>query len=357
VSPTGWVRVEWLVAIAWLPLFIAMILELATGAPVDSAARDPAMHVRLLITLPLLFIAEHLLEIRCAGAEKAMRRDAVVERATWDAIVSRAESLRDWWPIEAGLALGVLGLGQVALWGVGGWSGLVTGHHITVRPTFSTFWCVALALPLVQFLMFRWLWRWGIWSYVLVRMTRVSLSLNTLHPDKAGGLRALGSPIDAFAVYIAGLAAIFSAAWTVQLHERRTTLNEISPAFFTFVIMAFIVACGPLLPFASHLYRARYRDTVAYHGLARRYVDEFRRKWLFEPTGESPVGAQDIQSFNDLGGSYATSAATRLYPFSVRSVINVWGGAIIPMIPVLFATTPVSEIALRFGKIMFGLSP
>jgi hypothetical protein len=357
VAQSGRVRVEWLVAITWLPLLASMMFDMIVGDPIDPAAHDPAMHVRLLITLPMLFIAEDLLEVRCAGAERTLRRDAVVERATWDAIIGRAEDLRDWWVVEAALAIAVLALGQIALWGTGGWSGLVTGHHMVIRPTFTTFWSVTFALPLVQFLMFRWLWRWFVWSYVLARMSRVSLSLNTLHPDKAGGLKALGAPIDAFAVYVAALAAIFSAAWTFQLHGGLTTLNEVSPTFFTFMIVVLLVACGPLTLFTTHLYRARYRDTVAYHGLGRRYVDEFRRKWILEPTGESPLASQDIQSLNDLCGSYITSSETKLYPFSVRAVVNLWGGAIIPMIPVLFATTPVAEIALRFGKMMFGLAP
>lgn len=110
--------------------------------------------------------------------------------------------------------------------------------------------------------------------------------------------------------------------------------------------------------FSRKLYRARHRDSAAYHGLAREYADEFRRKWLAEHPQHRVLGTTDIQSLNDLGQSLETAEATRLYPFGGRTVVRLWAGVFLPMVPLLLLTTPIVDIVTHFfGKMLFGLSP
>jgi hypothetical protein len=355
VDANGRIRPLPLVLVTWIPLFAATIVEVFIGGRTDTPARDPVMHVRLLVTLPLLFFAENLLDARCAGVVNTIRRDSIVERATLDAIVARAEQLRDSWLVEAGLAIAVLLFGQLALWGIGEWGALVSSYGIRIHITFGTLWCVSFALPLVQFLILRWLWWWGVWTYMIVRIARAPLSLNTIHPDRAGGIKAMSTPVDGFAVFVAAVEFISSTAWTIQIHHKQTTMPSVTPTFVAYVVAAFAVSVGPLLLFVSPLYRARFRDTVALHGVARRYVDEFRRKWIVEPSGESPLGSSDIQSLNDIGGSFRTSEETKLVPFGTRTVVNLWVSALVPVVPVLLMSAPLHQVAIRFGKMFFGL--
>jgi hypothetical protein len=355
VDPRGRVRWLWLALFAWLPIAVASLVQLAVYGRVDSILRDPTMHVRLLITMPLLVAAEHMLEACCGLAVRHLREQGVVEPADLDPIMDRAERLRDSWLIEAGIALIVLLLGEAALWGIGGWTGFISGRGFEVRGSFATVWCVAIALPLVQFLLLRWLWRWLLWTYVIARLSRLSLSLNAIHPDQAAGLRMLSTPIDAFAIFQAAIASIASVAWMTQIYDRHATVESITPILFTGFAIGVIVACGPLLLFSRQLYRARRRDATAYHALAREYVDEFRRKWIAGRPDAPALGSADIQSLNDLGGSLKTADATRLYPFGVRSLISLSAGAIVPMVPLVFMTTPLSKVAMHFGKMLFGL--
>jgi hypothetical protein len=86
-------------------------------------------------------------------------------------------------------------------------------------------------------------------------------------------------------------------------------------------------------------------------------VDAFRRKWLPAPSDGESLGSAVLQSLNDLGGSLERIGATRLVPFGLRAVINVVAGALIPMVPLVIATTPVAELANHFGKMLFGVGP
>jgi len=162
----------------------------------------------------------------------------------------------------------------------------------------------------------------------------------------------VSSPVDAFAVFASTVSSLASVSWL----ERGLSLQAQAPTFLAFVIAAVIVSCGPLLLFSRKLYRSRHREESSYHALAREYVDAFRTKWL-APEQPAVLGTADIQSLNDLGGAYRTADSTRIYPFGPRTIINLWAGALAPMVPLILATTPIVEVATHFGKMLFGVAP
>jgi len=355
VDRDGKIRWRLLVSIVWLPLVVDAIAQLAFARRLDFTLRDVPMHVRILVTLPLLVFAEHLLETRCQEAVRYVHEEGIVQCADLDAILDRTEHLRDSRLVEGALAAGMLGSGQASLWGLTSWSNLVHPLGDSMAMSFTNIWGIAIVIPLVRFMLLRWFWRWLLWAYVLARLSRLPLSLNAIHPDQAAGLKILSDPIDAFALYVAADASIAAVTWMVKVHEQRATLETISAIFFAFVISAVVIACSPLLVFFRDLYRARYRDATAYHALAREYVDEFRRTWITERADASPVlGTSDIQSLNDLIGSYKAADSTRLFPFGVRDIINVGVGALVPMVPLVFTVASVSKVATQLGKMLFG---
>ena len=189
---------------------------------------------------------------------------------------------------------------------------------------------------------------------MLARLSRLPLSVSGLHPDQAAGLRILSHPIDAFAVFNAAVGSLASAAWMTQLFDHRVTVESLTPIFVAAFLVETVLACGPLFLFTRKMYRARQEDYETYHVLAREYVDEFHRKWLRPHAQDQVLGTSDIQSFNDLGGSLKTTDATRIFPFNLRTIIYLWAGALAPMIPLILATQPLSQVAASFGKMMFG---
>jgi hypothetical protein len=342
-------RAGWLAAVAWIPLAVGAVIDLALTGRVDGVAADLSVHVRLLVMLPLIVAAENLLEVRGAKAAHHMFEEKLAHRTSLEAIFGRANHIRDAWQAEALILALVIIVGQVWL---REWASVQRGSA-----TFTRGWCFVFAMPLVQFLLLRWLWHWAIWSYVLARMARLPLALDALHPDRAAGLKILTGPTDAFALYLAAIMSMVSASWWERISAGLETLQSLTPRFFTFFVGAVVVACGPLMLFSRQLYRARHRDATALHGLARDYADAFRAKWLGRHPGESVLGTSDIQSLADLANSYRNSDETRLYPFGVRTIIMLGAGALIPLVPLWLATAPIVEVAKHLGRMLFGVAP
>ncbi len=361
----GNIRARGLIAITWLPIVIVSLIELATRGVTGEMILDPTVHVRFLVALPLVILAERLLERTCERAAFHLIEERLAERASLEAIFSRAEQLRDSWIVEAVIAAIVVVMGQLALVGVVP-SGLL--HPIAHEGySASRVWYAAIALPFAQFITARWLWRWVIWLYVLARLSRLPIALDTLHPDRSAGIRFLEGPIEGFAAFIAATAAMAATGWAIEIHAHHATIESLTPTYCGFVLIVAVLACAPLLLFTPQLYDARHRDNAAYHKFAHDYAGAFRRRWLgsgAEPpepgTADLPsdaLGSGDIQSFNDLIGSHGAVEKTRLRPFGMRSLSKLLAGAFLPMLPLLFATIPIPELAKHLGKLMFGLAP
>jgi hypothetical protein len=335
---------------AWIPSLVPAAVTLARTGHADPLLVDPAVHARLLIALPLVIVAERALARRCRGAVRELRAGRFAHRAELDEILDAAARLRDAWSVEVVLAVLAFGLGQASLWG---WlpSGFVHGLGAGTA-SLGRVWYTALALPLLQFLWVRWLWRWLVWCYVLVRVARLRLALVALHPDNAAGLGFLAEPVDAFAVFAASMVSVAGAGWLVEVHAG-VSLARLAPIALGFFALALVVAFGPLLLFAGHLYRALRHDLPMYRHLGLVYVREFRRKWLRagEP-GEPLLGTSDLQSLNDLGGAFEITARTRFIPVDRRALLTVTAAIVVPLLPVVLAASPLDVVFAHLGKVL-----
>jgi hypothetical protein len=88
---------------------------------------------------------------------------------------------------------------------------------------------------------------------------------------------------------------------------------------------------------------------VDYGGLATRYVDGFRRKWMVDPKAQEQglVGSSDIQSLADLANSYQTVTSIRLIPISLPVLLVHVVLLAAPFIPLALTRIPVDELIRR----------
>src|SRR6185503_3289067 len=97
----------WLLGVAiWLPMIIGEALRAAAGMSVDPFVRDISLHVRFLFVLPVLMIAEQLLETTTQSGLRSFINGRFCDREPVDRILAHAAHLRDSWQVEAVL-LGV----------------------------------------------------------------------------------------------------------------------------------------------------------------------------------------------------------------------------------------------------------
>jgi hypothetical protein len=349
----------WIIPVAWLPIVVGTLVRVITGNHPSPVFLDASVHARILVSLPLLLVAGRLLDQRVERVAHLMRTEGLADRDRVEAILARTERLCDSWIPEALIALLVVARSQAALWGVTPAADtFLHGLEPVYARSFASIWYLGFALPLLNFLMLRFLWEWILWTSVLVRFARLPLAINGLHPDGAAGIKFLSMPTSGFAMFVASLMCTASAAWSTKIILGEAKLETFAPTFVVIVALAVAVACGPLMLFSTHVSRARNRDLTLYHSFAREYVAQFKRTWLVgDPRGKEVLGLSDIQSLNDLGGGYATTEKTSMFPFGVRTLATIWLAAILPVLPVILSAMPLSEVAEHLGKLVLGGLP
>lgn len=351
--PDGRVHIAWLVAIAWVPLVVASAVRLIAGGAVDPLLGDVSVHTRLLVAVPVLLGTEPVLEQTCRAAFHQLHHHEMVGRETLNGIAERAHRWRDTIAVEALLAAAAVTFGQLVLWRVVGSTGLVHGGDRSIW-SFARFWYCIVALPLVLFLMARWAWRWLLWAYVLLRLSRQRIELIGTHPDNAAGLEPLSWPLTAFAGYLFALSSILAGAWGTQLIDGRMTVPRLAPTVVLFLVLAFIGGCAPLLLFTGHVYRAHRRAIAQYSTLAHDYVWEIQHKWIDGQPGEPLLGTPDIQSWNDLRGVFENLANVRLSVFGMRPLRTMLLASLVPLVPLLATTVSVNDVVHKFGGLLLG---
>jgi hypothetical protein len=356
--PDGSARAWPLVAIAWGPLLLGAGLCVAAGRPVAPIVQDISVHTRLLIGIPLLVHAERVLEQRCRSAVDQLRAGRFADRAVIDRILGGARRLRESRPIAVALAAAALLGGQALLWGFHSLTGPFAGITGPGELSFARLWYVSVAWPIAQLLVLRWTWHWVIWSYVTVRLSRLPLATIATHPDRAAGIGFLAEPINGFAGLVLALSALMASGWSMQVLHHHARLQSFVPEFVVFVVLAAILACGPLLLFIGMLYRARHREIDRYNGLALDYVRAFHRKWIEDRSDRDELlGTPDLQSLNDLCGAYANLDRVRVVPLGPRPLVGLLIAAVVPMLPLVAATMPLDELLEQLVHVLLGTLP
>lgn len=353
LEPSGRMRAWWIVALAWLPLVLGATLRALVGLPVNPIVFDLSVHARFLVAAPLLVFSAGLLEPQCRGVIRMLYEGRFAEPAALDRIVDRGERLRGSGLVEAGLVMLAMASGQLGLWGVIGPTGVFAG--ITHHPewSFARLWYGLVSLPLLQFLMLRWLWRWLVWTSMLVHLAKLPLAATATHPDRAAGLSFFAWPVGCFHWFVTAFSSVLAGAWGTQLLDHRLTVPALGPTLIAFILITFVIGYAPLLLFTGHVYRARRRDLADQGLFTLDYVRQFETKWL-KGAQESPLGTADIQSLADIGNAFQVVLTTRLIVFEPLRLKNLVIAALVPMIPLLATVVPIEKIVSRLGGALFG---
>jgi len=152
------------------------------------------MYGRFLLALPLPLLGDIMIDpaIRLAVAEflnASLIPDQELPKV--ENILQRMLRLRDAWIPE--IILFALAFFPVFLfqheWG----AGAVSSWHTTAKGlTGAGWWYAVFSGPFLRFVIYRWAFRYFIWSALLGRIGRLHLTLMPTHPDHAAGLNFLG---------------------------------------------------------------------------------------------------------------------------------------------------------------------
>ena len=357
-------RVIVLSLLVWLPLLMLSALEghMLAGPAAVPFLTDLEAHVRLLVAMPLLIVAEFVVHRRMrAVAQQFLERNLIRESAMtrFEAAIASASRLRDSALAEVLLVAFVYGVGILIVWrqyvALDAATWYATPSADGSKLSLAGIWYGYVSLPVFQFLLCRWYFRLFIWARFLWQVSRIRLRLVPTHPDRVGGLGFLPNTVKALGILAMAHGALVAGHLASLVFFVGATLPEFTLEIAVMVIFVQCVALGPLLVFAPQLAAAKRTGLLEYGTLSERYVREFDAKWLRggAPANEAFVGSGDIQSLADLGNGYEVVRTMRLAPVTKEAILQIAAATLVPIAPLLLTMMPVDELVKALIGMLF----
>jgi hypothetical protein len=356
-------RVLVIALFAWLPLFFLSAIEghALGGSMKIPFLRDIEAHVRFLIALPVLIVAELIVHNRVSPSiRRFVERRIVVTQdlPAFGTAVKSALWLRDSVAVELTLlflvyTVGVwIWLSQVAL-DAPTWYATPDARHLNL--TLAGYWYAFVSIPLFQFVLMRWYLRLVIWFRLLWKISRLNLHLSAAHPDRAGGIGFLGKSSYAFGPILFAQGALMSGLIASRVLYEGQGLMSFKMEAAGFVAFFVAIILGPLVMFAPLLDRAKRKGSAGYGLLANRYVFAFEHKWMQpgEPAADHFLGSADIQSMSSLENTYANVSRMRLVPFGTQDITRLAAATAAPLLPLALTIFSLPELLKFLVKLLF----
>ncbi len=346
--------------ICWLPL---LLISAAQGLALGDAVRVPflldfASHIRFLVAVPLLMIAEVPVGKRLGLTAREFVRSGLVRgrdlsafRSSYGKASRLGNSALAMACLLALALLGLLGGLSAELAHFSTWQ--IAGTGAVMRRTAAGWWYAAVSLPLYRFFIYLWLWRLAVWTWFLQRVSRIDLALDPIHPDQAGGLGFLALGQEPFGIITFAAASVISAAMARQIVFEGASFFSFKFLIAGFIFLSVLLFTAPLFLFTRKLYHLKETGLFEYGAFASAYTRDFAQKWIKGSTEGSPLGTPDIQSLSDLSNSFQIIRKMRIIPMDLKNFILLLAAAVGPMVPLVLMSFPLETIVGRIIRMVF----
>lgn len=356
-------RVLVIAGVTWLPL---LLLSMIGGHAMRGTLNVPFFydieaHVRFLVALPALIIAEVVVHSRIKPAVKRfVERHLIVaeDMPKFEAAIDSATRLRNSVIVEITLLVLVYTLGLWLWWnqiatGAASWYAMPDGTRLQL--TLAGYWYAFVSIPIFQFILLRWYMRFFIWFQFLWRVSRIKLNLIATHPDRAAGIGFLGQSIYSFVPILFAQGTMLSGLIASRVLHDGQNLMSFKTEAVGFVGFFVLFILSPLVLFAPQLARAKREGLSDYGALASIYVRVFEKKWIHGGASkdEELIGSADIQSLADLGNSFGIIQEMHLVPFDLKDVGRLAAVTAAPLLPLGLMIFSLEELLTRLIKILF----
>jgi hypothetical protein len=357
-------RVLLISLLTWLPLLVLSVIEgqALGGSAAVSFLLDVEVHIKFLVVVPLLIIAELVVHQRMRFVVKQfLERHLIAENnlPRFDAAIASAFRLRNSVLGEVLLIAFVYVVGVLIIWrqytalATATWYAVPTGEGLKL--SLSGMWYVYVSVPILQFLLMRWYFRIFIWARFLWQVSRLDLSLVPTHPDRVGGLGFLSNTAYAFTPLAVAHGGLLAGVIANRIFYLGASLPQFKIEIAVLVVFVLCIVFGPFLVFTPGLAEAKRTGNREYGTLAERYVREFDAKWLRggAPADEPLVGSGDIQSLADLSNSFEVVRTMRIAPVTKDAILRLVVAALAPVAPLALTMMPLEELLKKLIGIVF----
>lgn len=332
-------------AIAWFPAIILSTLH-GSGS-LKSFLFDFAAQSRLLIVIPLLILAEPVLNARLeAVARHFVASDLVKKedlsrfeemftafRRRVNSRIARVVIVMLIYTFVA-YAFSSLRLGVLQEWCYAAG----TGGELSAAGS----WYILVSLPLVLYLLLVWVWRQVLWSWFLRSVSHLDLRLIPSHPDLMGGLGFLQTCLRGCLPLGFAIATVVAGGVANRVIHQHHSLMGFKYAPLIVVAMVLVLCVGPLCTFCGLLQRTRRRGIFEYGCLGSDLGHQFEAKWL-EPNravDSAVLEKPDFSATIDLYSVVAYVHQMRFFPVGLQSLSEVAAATLIPAVPIALIAVP-----------------
>jgi len=349
--------------VTWIPL---LLLSLLQHRSFDSGIKIPflsdfAVSIRFLVGLPLLVIAETVIDPRLNHAVKHFVDSGLVtveKLPAFEEAIRRTNRLRDS-ALPAILIL--VAAFAPSIWyrqteflraGISTWHTMVStsGEHLSL----AGWWFGTISLPLYRVLLFRWIWIILLWTIFLKKASKIELHCIGTHPDTCGGLGFLAEIQPFFGFIGFACSAVMAGALGNEIAYQGATVSSLKFLIIVYCVLAVILLAAPLLVLTPKLAKIKRRDQYHYGALGTAYSGAFEAKWIqgLSSDREALLGTSDIQSLADLSNSFSVIREMKVVLIGKRLLAALAFSAILPILPMIVIATPTQELVHAVLKLL-----
>lgn len=346
-----------LLLITWLPL---VILSGITGTLWAGKVKlpffhDPEVQARFLFVLPLLELGKVMVGRSLVAQANQFLRVGLIPKE----FVPRFQAAQAWavaWR-ESTLVLGLtvllsMGLAIYTRVVLGFSAGTLSWERVSGAITPTGWWYTLVSLPVLYFMLLRWLWIFGLWGAFLFRVSRIPLALTATHPDRSGGIGFVAWGLASFSPVLMALSATMSAALADEILHRGESIDSLKYHVVVFAIVSMVVLHAPLLAFSGQLARCRSQGLLEFGKLIWEHDRDFEAKWIENKSHESLLGNADIQTLASAATAYEHVDRMWLLPLDVKACVTLFLAILVPMIPLLGTAIPLNEILMKLVELV-----
>lgn len=350
-----------LFGLAWLPL---VVLTLIDGTFISSDItmpfiKDVVPFVKTLIVIPLLVMTDNLIEPMMARVLSYLRTSGIVTESDQDNLRTAAEKMATMINLKRvefiliALVLAVSWFTQKDysdMWhhmNVTSWA--LHQENGTVDETMAGLWFLLISSPLVSFLVYRWVWRFIVWSIFLFRVSRFNLKLYPSHTDHAAGLAVIGQNQILFGILFLVMASILSAELADNIIYEGDKLVDLKMTILVFIIICVAVITGPLLFFTKKLLDLKHRALVEYSALQQQISGDFHKAWI-DDKSKGLVDSMHPSAMADYSAVFEVVSDMLVVPLKPKSLVYLAGMLLLPFLPLALTVSPITEILQKIGS-------
>lgn len=355
------------ILLTWIPM---AILAWRQGLIEDAVSptnffADFAAYAIFLFGLPLFLVAEAIIDGSTKEASQQFIRCGIISADDAPRIWRVHATLKRWresywsdvvcillaYTFSLAILVPQFGAHPLPTWHVYG------GEHAR-NLTAPGYWAFFVALPFINYIWLRLMWKTFLWIFYLYHVSHVRLDLHPTHPDETGGIGFISEAQGRFALFILAYGISNVAApvgYQIAVQNYDLSIMPVWGPILGFTIGAPLLFTLPLFMFTKQLYRTKKRALAAYRERVTEHTRLVESRWLFS---DKPQPVQEevrqLAEQSTLATMFSHIERMRVVPFDLKSFGQLLGstlGAMATLLPLLHAKGELAAFVEAMSKL------